>query len=60
MYQSSEEDRNNPYFAPVIAKDLKNQPDTLIITAEYDPLRDEGEDYGRTAARSGPQWLPRA
>lgn len=47
LYQSSEEDRKNPYFAPLLAEDLSNQPDTLIITAAYDPLRDEGEAYGK-------------
>lgn len=47
LYQSSVEDRNNPYFAPLLADDLSNQPKTLIITAGYDPLRDEGEAYGK-------------
>lgn len=47
LYISSEKDLNNPYLAPLIAKDLSNQPKTLIITAEYDPLRDEGEAYGK-------------
>ncbi|NLZ83419.1 MAG: alpha/beta hydrolase [Clostridiales bacterium] len=47
LYQSSVEDRNNPYFAPLLADDLSNQPKTLIITAAYDPLRDEGEAYGK-------------
>jgi len=46
LYISNEEDRNNPYVAPLLAKDLSNQPKTLIITSEYDPLRDEGEAYG--------------
>ena len=53
LYQSSEEDRKNPYFAPLLAKYLDHQPDTLIITAEYDPLRDEGEAYGRKLERFG-------
>ena len=46
MYAPNKEDRLNPYLAPLLAQDLSSQPDTLIITAEYDPLRDEGEDYG--------------
>jgi len=47
LYIGSEEDLNNPYLAPLLAEDLSNQPETLIITAEYDPLRDEGEAYGK-------------
>ena len=46
LYLQDEKERNNPYFAPLLAQDLSGQPDTLIITAEYDPLRDEGEAYG--------------
>lgn len=46
MYIRNEKDKYNPYAAPILAKDLHRQPDTLIITAEYDPLRDEGEAYG--------------
>lgn len=53
MYIGSEKDLNNPYFAPLIAEDLSNQPKTLIITAEYDPLRDEGEAYGRRLTEEG-------
>jgi acetyl esterase/lipase len=47
LYISSEEDRNHPYLAPIRRNDLSGQPDTLIITAQYDPLRDEAEAYGR-------------
>jgi acetyl esterase/lipase len=53
LYISSEEDLNSPYLAPLIADDLSNQPKTLIITAEYDPLRDEGETYGRKLSEYG-------
>jgi len=47
LYISCDEDRMDPYLAPILAKDLTNQPETLIITAHYDPLRDEGELYGK-------------
>jgi acetyl esterase/lipase len=53
LYISSEEDLNNPYLAPLIAEDLSDQPKTLIITAEYDPLRDEGEAYGKKLKEKG-------
>lgn len=46
LYVNKEENRKTPYVAPLLAEDLSNQPKTLIITAEYDPLRDEGEAYG--------------
>ena len=53
LYRSSPEDDDNPYFAPMRAKSLANQPDTLIITAEFDPLRDEGEAYGERLSAEG-------
>ncbi len=46
LYIKDPQDFNSPYFAPLLAEDLSNQPETLIITAEFDPLRDEGEAYG--------------
>lgn len=48
-----EADRNNPYFAPILAEDLSGQPRTLIVTAQYDPLRDEGEAYAKKLADFG-------
>ncbi len=53
MYKNSEEDLQNPYFAPLIEKNLSHQPKTLIITAEFDPLRDEGEAYGLRLKQAG-------
>lgn len=53
MYASKPSDKHNPYFAPLLAKNLKNQPRTLILTAEYDPLRDEGEAYGMRLRGAG-------
>lgn len=45
--------RRNPYVAPLAAADLAHQPDTLIITAQFDPLRDEGEAYGARLLADG-------
>ena len=53
LYQSSPKDRENPYFSPLLAKDLRNMPDTLILTAQFDPLRDEGEAYGEKLLAAG-------
>ncbi len=53
LYSSSKSDFDNPYFAPLISKDFSNLPSTLIITAQYDPLRDEGEEYGHKLLASG-------
>ncbi len=53
LYVEREEDKLNPYVAPIMAEDLSSQPKTLIITAEHDPLRDEGEAYGRKLQEFG-------
>lgn len=53
LYMSVPEDLKNPYLAPLLSKDLSRQPDTLVITAEYDPLRDEGEAYAQALLGAG-------
>lgn len=53
LYAAKEEDKQCPYFAPYLAEDLTDQPDTLLLTAEFDPLRDEGEAYGRRLKEAG-------
>jgi len=46
-------DLNDPYLCPLKAKDLSNLPPALILTAEYDPLRDEGKEYARKLSEAG-------
>jgi len=53
LYAGSAADRTNPYFAPLLAPDLSGQPETLIFTAEFCPLRDEGEAYGERLRAAG-------
>lgn len=53
LYIKDKKDLYNPYFAPLLANNLQNQPNTLIITSEFDALRDEGEAYGNKLLEAG-------
>lgn len=53
QYMESERDLNNSYFRPMIEEDLSNLPPTFTLTAELDPLRDEGEIFSKRLADAG-------
>lgn len=52
-YLDEKAQNNDPYIAPLTAKDLSGLPPAIVITAEFDPLRDEGEQYAIALANAG-------
>ncbi|HSY14827.1 MAG TPA: alpha/beta hydrolase [Jatrophihabitantaceae bacterium] len=52
-YLGAPEQAVQPYASPMLAPDLSGLPPTMILTAEFDPLRDEGEEYGRRLGAAG-------
>lgn len=43
----------NPDLSPMMRKDLSKSPKTLMVTCQYDPLRDEGYWYMRRLQKAG-------
>lgn len=53
FYLDSGADPSDPLVSPVKRVDLTGLPPALVVTAEHDPLRDEGELYGRRLRQAG-------
>lgn len=53
MYANSLESKHNPYASLDYAQDLSGLPPAIVITAEHDPLCEEGEKYALRLEQSG-------
>lgn len=53
QYARSGDDRNDWRLSPLLASSHANLPEAMVITAAFDPLRDEGEAYADKLSTAG-------
>ena len=46
-------DRKDPGISPLLADTMKGMPPAVVVTIEYDPVRDEGERYVERLREAG-------
>ena len=53
QYLADDADADNPHAAPMRAESFAGLPPSLVVSAEYDPLRDEAEAYAARLRAAG-------
>ncbi|MGG3941084.1 alpha/beta hydrolase [Peribacillus psychrosaccharolyticus] len=53
FYLKGQVDTDHPLVSPIREDNLENLPAALVITAEYDPMRDEGELFAKKLKKAG-------
>lgn len=53
QYLNDSSEAKDPLASPLLATNFKDLPAALIVTCEYDPLRDEGEQYAKNLSEAG-------
>ncbi|MCA1648399.1 MAG: alpha/beta hydrolase, partial [Chloroflexi bacterium] len=59
LYLRDEADADDQRACPLRARDFANLPQALVITAEFDPLRDEGRAYAERLRAAGTRTVYR-